>query len=141
MDYIDAITYGFPTVSAHAVGDALIYTNIIWDSGNPLPTQAALDAWILSNPLADILADEITRYEFRKLFTMAERVAIDNVQSNTTVSANNKAMLLTIAKDMELATTVGLTNPDVIAGVNLLETLGLISVGRAAAILSNTPPV
>jgi hypothetical protein len=49
-------------------------------------------------------------------------------------------MLITMNKDMELSQSVFLTNPDVAAGVGFLETLGLIAPGRAAEVLSNTPP-
>jgi len=141
MNYIDAITLGFPTVDAHAAGDPLIYSNIVWDAGDPIPAQVALDAWILSNPAATATANAITRYEFRKLFTLAERIAVDNVQTNTSIAANYKQMLLTMAKDMELSSDVELYNPDVAAGVNLLESIGIIAVGRAAQILANQPPV
>ncbi len=138
MTYIDAISIGFPAVQCHTVGDGAIYTNIVWDAGNPLPDQATLDAWIAANPGLTTLA--ITKYEFRKLFTLTERVGIDNVQSNANIAANYKAILLTMAKDMELSASVELNNSDVASGVQLLEQLGLIATGRAARILSNLPP-
>jgi hypothetical protein len=139
LTYMDAIGIGYPGVQCHAVGDGSIYSNIVWDAGSPLPTQNELDNWIMANPNIGI-NNTITKYEFRKLFTLNERVAVDNVQSNTNIPANYKAILLTMAKDMELSASVDLSNPDVISGVQLLEQLGLIGAGRSARILSNLPP-
>lgn len=83
----------------------------------------------------------LTRYEFRKLFTFNERVAIDSSPTNTSIPANYRAMILTLLKDLELSGEVQLWNPDVQQGIGLLEQIGLIGPGRAAQILSNTPPV
>jgi hypothetical protein len=141
LTYIQAISIGFPAVQCHALGDGSMYSNIVWDAGSPLPSQSELDNWIAANPTAGSTAFSITKYEFRKLFTLAERVAVDNVQANTAIPAQYRAMLLTMAKDLELSAVVELHNPDVAAGVGLLESLGLIGVGRAARILSNLPPL
>jgi hypothetical protein len=136
---MDAIGIGYPAVQCHAIGDGSIYANIVWDAGSPLPVQDELDNWITANPnTTKNMA--ITKYEFRKLFTLNERVAVDNVQSNTNIPANYRAILLTMAKDMELSAVVDLTNPDVMSGTQLLEQLGLLAVGRSATILANLPP-
>lgn len=136
FSYIDAIGTGFPDVQCYTTGTT--YEDLIWSAGAPIPAKTTLDAWIAANSTVAKIA--ITKYEFRKLFTLLERVAIDNVQINPAVPANFKAMLLTMAKDMELSAEVILSNPDVAAGVGLLEQLGLIGIGRAQAILSNTAP-
>lgn len=138
MNYIDAIGLGFPTVHCHVVGDPSNYDNIVWEGGAPLPTQATLDQWMAANPEGP-RPNTLTKYAFRKLFTQSERIAVDNAQSNAAIPAQYKAVLLTIAKDMELSAEVQLDNPDTIAGVGFLQTLGLIGPGRAAMILSNTP--
>lgn len=135
LTYIQALSAGFPGVQFSASGDA--YADITYIGGAPMPSQQALDYWILANPSGYL---EITKYEFRKLFTLAERIAIDSAPSNANIPANYRAMLTTMNKDMELSSVVILTNPDVAAGVNFLEQLGLIAPGRAAEILSNTPP-
>lgn len=135
--YIQAIGLGFPNVQAHATGAGTVYTDLVWDGGAPLPSQATLDQWIQSNP--DNVGIVIPKYEFRKLFTLNERVAIDNVQYNPNIPAQYKAILLTINKDLEVSSEVQLYNPDVINGVGLLEQIGLIAPGRAAQILTNTP--
>jgi hypothetical protein len=141
MTYIQAIGIGFPAVQCHALGDGSVYEEIVWDAGAPVPDQATLDAWIAANP--DISTDSgvvLTKYAFRQLFTLPERIAIDNAPSNTAIPANYRAMLLTMSKDMELSAEVHLSKPDTIAGVGFLEQLGLIAAGRAAQVLSNVAP-
>jgi len=140
VTYVQALSAGFPGVYFSAMGDGSIYEDITWiEGGAPMPSKQALDDWILANPTGEIKI-EITKYEFRKLFTLNERIAIDSAPQNELIPANYRAMLVTINKDMELSSSVILTNPDVAAGVNFLESLGLIASGRADEILSNTPP-
>jgi hypothetical protein len=139
LTYIQAVGAGFPAVQCHALGDGSIYADLVWDSGDPIPSQATLDAWISANPSASGVV--LTKYQFRQLFTLDERVAIDNVQSNVNITANYKAILYTMSLDMQLSGEVELSNPDVMSGVDLLQSLGLIVTGRAAQILSNTMPI
>jgi hypothetical protein len=139
ITYVQALSAGFPAVEFSAINDGSVYTDITWVGGAAMPSQATLDEWIVANP-DGVAKIEITKYEFRKLFTLAERIAIDSAPSNTAIPANYRAMLITMNKDMELSQSVFLTNPDVAAGVGFLETLGLIAPGRAAEVLSNTPP-
>lgn len=47
ITYIDAIGDGFPTVQAEVSGDGSVYEDLVWVGGDPLPSKAALDAWIL----------------------------------------------------------------------------------------------
>lgn len=142
MTYVDALTYGFPAVLFQCTGDATVYANLTYLGGAPMPTQETLDAWLLANPTPpnpDGIV--LTKYEFRKLFTFNERVAIDNVQSNTNIPLNYRMMISTFLKDLEVSGSVFLTtNADVAAGLNLLEQLGLIAAGRATQILANQPP-
>lgn len=139
MTYIGAIGIGFPGVQCHAVGDGSTYESLVWDAGEPIPPKEAIDAWIAANPSA--LADRVlTKYQFRKLFTFSERISIDNFAMNQTLSAQNKAVLATIMKDLEVSGVVELDNPDVAQGIGFLEQVGLIGTGRAAQIISNTPP-
>lgn len=135
--YIAAIGTAWPSVGCHANGAA--YTDLVWDNGDPIPDQVTLDTWIAANPEPNVLL-VITKYQFRKLFTLAERIAIDNAPTNIALPAAARAALVTMNKDMELSGNVQLDNPDVAAGVNLLATLGLIATTRPAQILSNTPP-
>lgn len=138
--YIQAIGVGFPTVQCHCVGNGSVYENIVWDGGAALPSKETLDEWIVANPdsSAGIV---LTKYEFRKLFTFNERVAIDSAPSNTNIPANYRAMIATFMKDLEMSGAVFLTsNPDLPAGLGLLENLGLLASGRVAQILANQPP-
>jgi hypothetical protein len=139
--YAQALGIGFPTVQFHSPGSGAIYEDLVWDGGAELPSKITLDTWISANPQGEegII---VTRYEFRQLFTFSERVAIDNIASNVSIPANYKAMIITMLKDLEVSSVVQLTtNPDVTAGVNLLESLGLIGSGRASSILSNIKPL
>lgn len=136
--YIEAVGIGFPTVRCHATGLGTLYSDLVWDGGTSLPSQQTLDDWIAANP--ETIGVNLTKYEFRKLFTMSERVAIDNSPSNTNIPSNYRAILVTMFKDLEVSGVVEMDNPDVIAGVNLLESLGLIGTGRAAQVLANQQP-
>jgi hypothetical protein len=141
ITYIQAISIGFPDVGCHSSGDASVYENIIWDSGNLLPSKEVIDAWIASNSGVRLNQIEITKYEFRKLFTFSERIAIDSAPDNTNISSENRAILYTMFKDLDLSGMVQMYNPDVISGVNFLEQIGLLSSGRAAQILSIIKPL
>jgi hypothetical protein len=135
---MQAIGVGFPLVQCHSIGDGSVYADIVWDGGAALPSQAVLDAWIAANPHG--LGIVIPKYDFRKLFTLTERVAIDNVKDNTVIPAEYRAMIVTMYQDLDASTEVQLYNSDVIAGVTLLEAVGLIGPGRGAQILSNLTP-
>ena len=139
MTYIEAIGRGFPKVQCHAVGDGSTFESLVWDAGEPIPSKETLDAWIAANPEAQ--AERVlTKYQFRKLFTFSERIAIDNFAMNPNLSAQNKAVLSTIIKDLDMAGEVQLDLPDVAQGIGFLEQIGLIGTGRAAQIISNSPP-
>lgn len=140
LSYIDAIGIGWPAIQAMTTGDGSDYDTIHHLGGPPLPSKEALDSWIAANPNVTNI-NEVTKYQFRKLYTLTERVNIDNVAQNPAIPAQYKAILATIQKDLEVSAIVQLWNPDVAAGVRLCETLGLLGPGRANQILSNIPPV
>ena len=140
ISYLDAIRQGYPTVMAVSNGDPFIYDNLDWTGGDALPSQDDLDLWIAENPGWNPTL-ELTKYQFRQLFTLEEKVAVDNAQLNPNIAANFKAILVSIMKDLELSEVVHLDNPQVTSGVGFLEQIGLLATGRAAQILSNTAPV
>ena len=109
-------------------------------SGSPIPTEAELDAYIANAVYQQ--QQTLTKYQFRKLYTFSERVAIDNVDTNPNpnISAQHKAIVRTIMNDLNLSGEVQMYNPDVLAGVTLMEQPGLIGPGRSAQIMSMTPP-
>ena len=85
----------------------------------------------------------ITPLAFRRRFTGAERAAIEWAAVDRADAASSErqqaAQLRSTLKDQELASFIDLDDPDVAAGVQLLETVGLIADGRALQI-TDTPP-
>jgi hypothetical protein len=139
--YMQAISTGFPLVQCHAAGDGSVYSDIVWDAGAALPSQQELDTWITANSAASNL--KITVLAFRNRFTQNEKIAIEMASldnpSATTQARMLAASLRVMNSDLAVATFVDLARPDTIAGVQSLETYGIIGAGRASAIL-NTPP-
>jgi hypothetical protein len=131
--YVDALTIGYPTVLFRLVIDGLptVYDDLEWLDGDAIPAQDDLDRWIKNNSL--------TQYQFRMLFTLPERVAIDNAASNTNIPAAYRAQLITVLKDLELSSIVQLGNPNLALGLGLLSSLGLLNANRIPQILANTP--
>lgn len=85
----------------------------------------------------------ITPLAFRRRFTAAERAAIEWAAVDRADAGQQERMqaaqLRSNLKDQELASFIDLDDPDVAAGVQLLETVGLIADGRALQI-TDTPP-
>lgn len=139
ISYLDAIKQGFPTVIVQCNGNPFTYDQIEWVGGDAIPSQEDLDLWITENPGWNPTL-ELTKYEFRKLFTLNEKVAIDNAQLNTAIPANYRAILFSVMKDLELSQIIHLDNPDVINGVGLLVTMGLLAAARRDQVLANIAP-
>jgi hypothetical protein len=76
----------------------------------------------------------ITRLEFLQRFTPEERVAIRT-------AAKESVLLEDYLELVALATFIDVTRADTIAGVQQLELLGLIGVGRAGEILDEDQTV
>lgn len=137
LSYLDAINKGYPSVQVHCFGNPFVYDDLVWSGGDALPSQDDLDVWIAEE---SVLSNRtLTKLAFRKLFTLPERVAVDNASQSTALPAQYKALLATMAIDLSVAVEVHLDDPVTAQGVQLLEQLGLIGPGRAAQILSNTP--
>ena len=85
----------------------------------------------------------ITPRALRQRFTAAERVALEIAQlddpSAPMATRQQAAMLRAYMADVATARYIDLDDPVTVAGVQMLETAGLIGAGRAAEIL-NTPP-
>ena len=138
MTYIEAINAGWPDIHCYTNGDPNVYADIVFVSGSPIPTEAELDAYIANAVYQQ--QQTLTKYQFRKLYTFNERVAVDNVDTNPNISAQHRAIVRTIMNDLNTSGEVQMYNPDVLAGVTLMEQLGLIGPGRGAQIISMTPP-
>lgn len=140
VSYLEAIREGFTTTMAVVApgGDAFVYDDIEWTGGDAIPSQDDLDDWIKLHPGFDP-NKALTKYQFRQLFTMTERVNTDNFMSSPLIPANYKAILYTMFKDLEVSAIVYLDNPQTMQGVGLLVSLGFITSERAAQILANQP--
>lgn len=77
------------------------------------------------------------KVDFLALFTSTELQAIANYATNTGLSAATIQQLNVFQQYFDAATTVTLTDPRTVAGVELLEASGLIGQGRAAQILAS----
>jgi hypothetical protein len=73
---------------------------------------------------------KITRLAMRNRFTFAEKVAIET-------AAQSSASIKVYLDDLAASTFVDLSRPDTQAGVQLLESEGIIATGRASEILTN----
>lgn len=70
---------------------------------------------------------QLTKLQFLRRFTAAERIAI---------RASSNPVIVDFMQLLDLAQDVRLDDADTVAGVNYLEQLGLIGEGRAAEILA-----
>lgn len=142
FNYIQAIGAGFPSTQCHAPGDGAIYEDIIWDAGSPLPSKETLDQWILSND--SLVSDKkITVLAFRKRFSLTEKVNLElasttNPDPETSIEQKTMAATLRVMmKDLETALYIDLEDPEVVNGLNIMESFQLIAPGRANEILTN----
>ena len=86
---------------------------------------------LVSNGLSSMI---ITKLAMLQRFTVPERIAI-----LTYVNSNPASVPAILMQNIMVATFVDLTRPDTQAGINYLVSFGLITSGRATAILT-TPP-
>lgn len=86
---------------------------------------------------------QITKLAFRNRFTQAEKVATEIAALDVPAAPMQQramaAALRSSQQDVTVATFIDLKRADTRAGVQTLETAGLLAAGRAAAIL-DTPP-
>lgn len=81
-------------------------------------------------------AQTLTKLSFRRLFTLQERAAWEMFETQTD-NPELKAQWRVFNRDFDLAQDISLNDPDTIAGVSLMEQVGIIGEGRAAEILSH----
>lgn len=140
MTYLEAISYGFPSVQVSSVGVGENYSDLTWESGAPLPSQEALDAWIAANPNYGDFGTKITVLALRNRFLPAEKVAIDLTSMDDPAAPMEQRQLASALRvmmvDIAAASYIDLSNESVIGGIQTLEYYGLIAVGRADEILS-----
>lgn len=83
----------------------------------------------------------VTKLQFRKLFLTTERIVLDNIHSNGSLSPAQIATVVTLQKDLDSASEVQLGSVDVSLGIQYLVSIGVLSQFRAARILANLPPL
>lgn len=111
-------------------------------------TQAAAKLVADENAAAALIrlntvgARKITKLAFRNRFTTAEKVTIEMAGIDDpakTIQERTLAANLRVSQsDLQAASFIDLDRPDTRAGVQMLETFGIIGVGRALIIL-DTP--
>lgn len=142
MDYVTAISIGFPGVQVECFGDPFVYENVTWVAGPALPSKITLDEWIAING-SNAPTTRLTVLAFRNRFTMNEKVAIEFACLDNPAAPMEQrqmsAMLRAYMHDLHAATFVDTARPDTRAGVLSLEQHGIIGEGRALEIL-DTPP-
>lgn len=79
---------------------------------------------------------KMTRLEFRRRFTLAERVAMDAAPNNEALTPELRATARTMLTDLSLAEDIDLDDADIQAGVGLMVSIGILTPERAAAILT-----
>ena len=84
-------------------------------------------------PPAPPVINEIEKVDFARLFTQAERMAIDDAKSSNAYIRDYDRLL-------SWAPKIRLLDPQTQTGVMLLELGGLIAPGRAAQILAGQAP-
>ena len=124
---------GVQVAPAQSVDDPDYVAYIAWVNAGNTPT--------VYQPTVTPANRQLTQFEFRMLFTLAERVAIDNVQDNTNISTADKEMMKTLQKDFELADYIDLDDPEAELGINFITSIGLITPERAIQIKAGEVPV
>lgn len=101
------------------------------DSATDFPEYPFRDfSHVVKKPeAAPIPERNVTKLEYLRRFTGQERVTIRTAAKSEPVLEDYLAML-------ELAESINLDDPDTIAAVNMLESVGLIAAGRAAEVLA-----
>lgn len=123
------------------------------DGAQVAPTQSVDDplyvqytAWVQEGnvpveytpPVSLVTNSHITVLAFRRRFTQAEKIAIDMFSIDDPTAALQQrqfaSALRVMLADMSVALFIDLMNVDIIAGLQLLETYGIIGSGRASQI-------
>jgi hypothetical protein len=100
--------------------DPLLFTHVLIEDPPPPPAP---------------YRKPMSKWEFRSLFTLEERVACDNAEYSTNIPEEYRAILKTLNKDFDSAQEIDPSLVEVQQGVGLFEQLGLISSGRANQII------
>jgi hypothetical protein len=83
---------------------------------------------------------QLSKLQFRRLFTLNERMALDGFEGSTAPDLV-KQTLRTIKADFDAAKYISLDDPMTQQAINAFEQMALIGTGRAAQILSGQIPI
>lgn len=137
MDYVTAIGFGFPNVQVSCTANPYNFSDIVWEGGEPMPSQLEVDAWILNHPYS---TKEYSILEFRRLFTFEERCAIDYAPFNAELPLQVQSAVRTMLEDQRQAEFITFMDPDTVAAVDALIQFGLITPQRASKIKAGEKP-
>jgi hypothetical protein len=111
-----------------------VYTN------DPAVSVAAFSAsMILTGRVASQnvpLTHIITRLEFRNLFTIFEKIRLDNYATDPVLTAQQKAIVCTLMQDFSASTYIDLCRPDTQSALSYLTSIGILTPDRLATIRS-----
>ena len=82
----------------------------------------------LMDLLREVDFDSLTKSEFRALFTLGEQVQIDNYFDNPALTTEQKQIIRTSVKSLEVADSVDLSSPTVAMFVNFLADVAIGAV-------------
>jgi len=81
------------------------------------------------------LVKVLSKYQFRNRFTIEEKIAIENYDTNDSLTTEQKAVLKVILKDSDISDIIELEEPTISAGLDILVSYGLLEAERKAEIL------
>jgi hypothetical protein len=124
---------GVQVAPAQSIDDPLYVEYITWVTAGNIPTEYT--------PPPEPVYSKITVLALRNRFTQAEKIAIDMSSIDNPASSMQArqlaASLRVMMSDLNVATFVDLSRPDTIAGIQALETYGIIGTGRSSEILTS----
>jgi hypothetical protein len=83
----------------------------------------------------------LSHYQFRELFTYEEMVRVDNFNTDSNLSLENKKVLYSFVKTLESTMSISLSNQYLIDGLNFLVSIGYITESRRLQIMNMEKPV
>lgn len=128
----DPITHAFASVTPPA------YTVQFTDPFGVVRTLASDDP-ITEQQVFNALYPNITRLQFRRLFTLNERIALDGIEASAAPDLT-KATVRTLKEDFASAQFISLEDPLTVQAINAFAQMGLINSGRVAQILAGQIP-
>jgi hypothetical protein len=142
IGYVEAIGMHWPEVQCYATGP--LYSDLVWVTGDPLPTKEELDAWIeeiTTGSGSTDLGTKITVLAFRNRFTIAEKIQMDLMSiDNPNASIEQRqtsAAIRVILRDLDNAVYVDLARDDTLGGVTLMQNCGILTAERGNKILTD----